>query len=87
MWTLLAIAISAGAYYISTGLGEFWPAAWVAPIPVLALAFRSSWRMAAAAAFSAYLLGSLNLVRFLARVMPAGLMIVGLAVMAPDLHG
>ncbi len=82
MWTLLAIAISAGAYYISTGLGEFWPAAWIAPIPVLMLAFGSSWRRAAAAAFAAYLLGSLNLVRFLARVMPPGIMIAGLAVAA-----
>jgi hypothetical protein len=52
MWTLLAVALSACAYYVSIGLGEFWPAAWIAPIPVLLVAFRSSWRTAALAAFA-----------------------------------
>lgn len=64
MWTLLAVALSACAYYVSIGLGEFWPAAWIAPIPVLLVAFRSSWRTAALAAFAAYFLGSLNLFAF-----------------------
>ena len=36
------VAISAFAFDISTGFGTFWPAAWIAPIPVLLLAFRSS---------------------------------------------
>ena len=44
MWTLLAVALSGCAYYVSIGLGEFWSAAWIAPIPVLLVVFRSSWR-------------------------------------------
>jgi len=82
MWTLLAVALSACAYYVSIGLGEFWPAAWIAPIPVLLAAFRSSWRRAALAAFAAYLLGSLNLFTYLAMVMPVALLIAALAATA-----
>jgi apolipoprotein N-acyltransferase len=63
---LLVVAISAGAYYLSTGLGRIWPLAWVAPIPILLLAFRSSWRTASLAAFAAYFLGSLNLLAYAA---------------------
>lgn len=40
MWALLAVALSASTYYASIGLGEFRPAAWIAPIPVLLAAFR-----------------------------------------------
>ena len=82
MWTLLAVAISACAYYVSIGLGEFWPAAWIAPIPVLLVAFRSSWQRAALAAFAAYLLGSLNLFTYLAKVMPVPVLICVLAAIA-----
>ncbi len=82
MWTLLAIAVSAFAYWVSTGLGEFWPAAWIAPLPVLMVAFRSSWHKAALAAFAAYLLGSLNIVMLYVRVTPPLVIIVFLSVMA-----
>src|ERR1022692_4750411 len=82
MWTLLAVALSACAYYVSIGLGEFWPAAWIAPIPVLLVAFRSSWRTAALAAFAAYFLGSLNLFAFLAKIAPVLLLVAELAVIA-----
>lgn len=57
----IAVAISALALYLSTGLGVVWPLAWVAPIPVLMLAFRSSRRVCALAAFAACFLGSLTL--------------------------
>jgi apolipoprotein N-acyltransferase len=82
MWTLLAVALSACAYYVSIGLGEFWPAAWIAPIPVLLVAFRSSWRTAALAAFAAYFLGSLNLFAFFAKIAPVPLLVAELAVIA-----
>ncbi len=82
MWILLAVALSACAYYGSVGFGVFWPAVWIAPIPVLAVAFRSSWRTAACAAFAAYFIGNLNLFPFLARVMPAALVTAVLAASA-----
>jgi apolipoprotein N-acyltransferase len=74
--TLAAVAISATAYYVSTGLGEVWPAAWVAPVPVLVLAFESSRRRAAIAAGAAYLLGSLNMFTYAAEVMPLPMVVL-----------
>jgi len=82
MRTLLAVALSACAYYVSIGLGEFWPAAWVAPVPVLLVAFRSSWRTAALAACPAYFLGSLNLLTLLASIVPVPVMMTELAATA-----
>ena len=58
---IMAVAISALAYYTSTGLGAFWPAAWLAPIPILMLAFRSSKTTAAFAALAACVCGGMNL--------------------------
>ena len=69
---VLSTALSGAAYFLSTGLGEYWPLAWIAPVPVLTLAFRSSAGTAAAVAFLAYLLGSLNLLSYLLTVMPVG---------------
>jgi apolipoprotein N-acyltransferase len=58
---MLAAALSAFAYYISTGLGEIWPLVWLAPVPILILAFSGSWWPAFAAAVAAYVFGSFNL--------------------------
>jgi apolipoprotein N-acyltransferase len=82
MRALLAVAISACLYYSTIGLGEFWPGAWIAPIPILVLAFRSSWRTAALAAFAAYFLGSLNVLAFMSTIMPAALVLTLLAATA-----
>lgn len=82
MWTLIAVALSGCAYYVSAGLGEFWPAAWVAPIPVLLLTFRSSWRRSALAAFAAYFLGSLNLFTFFTKILPVPLVLAQLGLIA-----
>src|SRR5258705_5403170 len=57
----LVIAASAGAFFLSTGLGVVWPLAWLAPLPVLLLAFRRSWRESALVAFIAYFLGSFTI--------------------------
>ncbi len=79
---LLSVAVSASAFYISTGLGTFWPAAWIAPVPILVLAVRTTKRTAMLAASAAYFLGSLNLLAYLAEVVPVGLVVVLLLVPA-----
>jgi len=83
-WLLavLTVIVSASAFYVSTGLGSFWPAAWIAPIPVLVLAARTTTRTATLVAFAAYSLGSLNLFTYLAEVVPVVLVAVLLAVPA-----
>ncbi len=79
---LLSVAVSASAFYGSTGFGRFWPAAWIAPIPVLVVAPRISKWTAGLAAFAAYFLGSLNLFTYLTEVVPAALVAVLLVVPA-----
>ncbi len=59
---LLAVVLSGVAFYLSTGLGRSWPLAWLAPVPVLIVAFQYSWRVSALAAFTAFFLGSLTIV-------------------------
>jgi apolipoprotein N-acyltransferase len=83
----LAISLSAALFWISTGLGTFWPAAWLAPIPVLMFAAEASRRMAAFAGAAAWFVGSLNLFTYLARVMPAALVAVLLLVPALGFAG
>ena len=61
--SILVVAVSAIAFLVSTGVGVVWPLAWLAPIPVLALAVHRSWRAAALVAFTASLLGDLTLAR------------------------
>src|SRR5258706_12103389 len=65
-----AILLSVGAFYLSTGLREFWPLAWIAALPVLFVAFRSSARLAFGIAFTAFLLGSSNMFSYLWMLMP-----------------
>ncbi len=69
-YVVLGILLSAAAYYASTGLNGFWPLLWLAPIPILLLAFNSSPRTAAAAAFLAFFLGGLNMFTYLRLVTP-----------------
>ena len=68
---IAAVLLSAAAFYLSTGLGEIWPLAWLAPVPLLLVSNRSGPLVAFAAAAVAWFLGSLNLFSFLSRVMPA----------------
>ena len=81
MKVAFAILFSALAFYVSTGLGEFWPLAWAAPLPLLLVAHRTRPRHAVAAATAAWFLGSLNLFSYLSRVMPAPIVLALL--MAP----
>ena len=57
----LAIAASGVAFFLSSGLGVLWPLAWLAPIPVLLVAFKRSRRTAALIAFFSYFLGSFTI--------------------------
>lgn len=83
MLTIALTLLSAAAFWLSTGLGEVWPLAWVAPVPVLWLAYSRSPRRAIAPAVLAWFLGSLNLFAFLSRVMPAPVVVALL--LAPSL--
>ena len=44
---LFAVALSAAVFYVSSGLGTLWPLTWVAPLPVLVVAFQRSGMRAA----------------------------------------
>lgn len=85
-WSLIlavvCIATSATAYYVSTGLHTLWQFAWIAPIPILVLALKSSMWLSAASAFLAYLLGSLNMASYLATLVPIGIVIAALVIPA-----
>jgi len=59
----LLCALAGGAlFFLSTGLGTIWPLAWIAPLPVLWLAYgaRPNWQVLLAS-FTAYAIGELNL--------------------------
>src|SRR5450631_738438 len=57
----LAVASTSVLLWFGTGLDPCWPLLWFAPLPLLHFATRSSWRSAAVAAASSWLLGSLNM--------------------------
>ena len=71
-WPALALAalVTGALGFASTGLDGWWPLVWLAPLPVLALAFRASARQAAAMAFAAWALNGLNLFTFMLRLTP-----------------
>ncbi|MGH9430202.1 MAG: nitrilase-related carbon-nitrogen hydrolase [Terriglobia bacterium] len=79
-YVALGIVLSAAAYYLSTGLHGFWPLVWFAPIPILLVAFNSSPRTAAVAAFVAFFLGGLNVFTYLRLVVPPGVIVMALTV-------
>jgi apolipoprotein N-acyltransferase len=78
----VCVLAAAVAYYYGTGLDGFGPLVWIAPIPVLVLAFRSSARRSAAVAFTAYVVGSLNIAPHLIRLAPLPVVIAALVVPA-----
>lgn len=61
MIALLVAALSAAGFWFAHGLVDAWPLAWIAPIPVLWLAYGKAkgWRLAVAA-FAAYLVGQMG---------------------------
>ena len=67
---VLAALASGGLYFFSTGLEGVRPLVWIAPIPVLLISLRLTRSMTFIVAFSAYVLGGLNLVPYLLRLAP-----------------
>jgi apolipoprotein N-acyltransferase len=60
---ILCAAASAVAFILALGPGDVWPLAWVAPAPILWLAFgaRDTARRVGTAAFTAYFIGQLGM--------------------------
>ncbi len=65
-----AIITSAVVYFYGTGLHPRWYLTWIAPLPVMIFALRSSRRWAAVAAFLAFSLGGLNMLHYYRVVTP-----------------
>jgi len=79
---LAVTVVSAPAFYVSIYLGTFWPAAWLAPLPVLWLASRVSWWKASLAALTAFYIGELNISRMLLDVAPVWLVALAFLMLA-----
>jgi len=83
MWVAAcAVAVSAIAFYFCTGFNHVWFAAWIAPIPVLALAFRTSRWLYRWTPFAAYLLGTAHVFGYLHLFAPVWVVITELILLA-----
>jgi apolipoprotein N-acyltransferase len=60
-----ALAVSAACFYFGTGLQPSWWLTWIAPLPVLLVAYRTRPLTAGLAAFATWLVGGLNTWGFL----------------------
>ena len=58
---VIAFLATAVLVWFGDGLEPMWPLMWLAPLPVLVFALRSSWRDTALVATLSWLAGSLNL--------------------------
>jgi apolipoprotein N-acyltransferase len=79
----IAAALTATAYFYGTGLHPRWYLTWLAPLPILWIAPRSSRRTAWLAAFLAFTAGGANIAVFMTKVAPPA--IIALAILAPAL--
>jgi apolipoprotein N-acyltransferase len=71
MIAIVCTLLSAVGFYLSLGLGAEWWLAWIAPAPVLWLAFGDSKPgIAFAASWTAFALGTLNLLRAYGGILP-----------------
>jgi len=82
LYFLLTVLAVSATYYFSLGLSGFGPLIWIAPIPIIILAFDLSPRTTIVIAFSAFLLGCFTLFSYLAQLMPIGMVIVSLVIPA-----
>jgi apolipoprotein N-acyltransferase len=88
MIVAICTALSGVGFYFSLNHGDMWPLAWIAPVPVLWLAFGEKRRVVAfAASWSAYALGSCNILPTYAAIMPAYVLALALAVPALGFAG
>src|SRR5262249_2434017 len=80
MISLLSVMLSAVGFYFTQGLGDQWLLAWLAPIPVLWLAFGPArpW-LAFAAAWAAYALGNTNLLQAYAGSIPTPVLVLAIS--------
>ncbi len=83
-YILLAVLATGFSYFFSIGLNGFGPLVWIAPIPILILAFNLRPRSTAIVAFGTFLLGSLTFFSYLVwtLLIPVGMAIVLLAIPA-----
>ena len=84
MIVVLCAILSGVGMYFSLGLGEFWPLAWLAPIPVLWLAFRpvKGWKVFAAA-LAGGLIGGCNILPAYLGTLPP--LVLAIAIIVPAL--
>ncbi len=83
MIAALCAGLSGLAFFASTGLGVIWPLAWLAPAPILWLAFgQTRARTVAWAAFAAFAIGNTNLLPAYYDVLPMGPFLFGIAISA-----
>lgn len=84
-YALLAIALTALAWWFGTSLQPLWWAAWLAPLPVLVYALRTRARWAALATFAAYAVGGANQWHYLVEVVRLPVTVGVLAILTPAL--
>lgn len=83
MIAVLCAVLSGALFYASVGLGVVWPLAWLAPVPVLWLAFgETPARTVAFAAFGAFLIANLNLLPAYLGVLPTLPFAIGIVLSA-----
>ena len=58
---IAATACSSLLFWFGNGLNPLWPLVWLAPLPILLFAIRSSWQSALLTSFLSFLVGCLNL--------------------------
>jgi len=80
---VLCALLSGAGFYLSLNLGEIWALAWLAPIPVLWLAFRqeTGWKVFLAA-FAAGAIGGCNILPAYLGTLPPVMLALGVAVPA-----
>jgi apolipoprotein N-acyltransferase len=83
MTPVICTVLSAAGIYFSFGLGEQWWLAWLAPVPVLWLAFGDTrpWPVFFAA-WGSYALGSTSILRAYAGLLPVPVLVIALVVPA-----
>src|SRR5436305_5009282 len=84
----LCTIASAIEFYLSLNLGNMWPLAWVAPIPVLWLAFgETRGSITFAATLTAYALGCCNILPAYINTLPVFVLAIALTMPALGFAG